>query len=115
MPPCTITRCAGANSRRKIGGSSFNARTEVLVETTYGGRTKQHQYDYVIVARGFDPLWFTALLDQPTREAFQAVISGPDGGRLERSIGPDLSIAGLTPRLHLPMLAGVAQGPGFPN
>jgi mycobactin lysine-N-oxygenase len=89
--------------------------TEVLVETTYGGRTQLHQYDYVIVARGFDPLWFIALLDQPTREAFQAVTGGPDREVLERSVGPDLSISGLTPRLHLPMLAGVAQGPGFPN
>jgi mycobactin lysine-N-oxygenase len=24
-------------------------------------------------------------------------------------------VAGLTPALHLPMLAGLAQGPGFPN
>jgi mycobactin lysine-N-oxygenase len=27
----------------------------------------------------------------------------------------DLSVAGLTPPLHLPVLAGLAQGPGFPN
>jgi len=34
---------------------------------------------------------------------------------LERAIGHDLAVAGLHPRLHLPVLAGVAQGPGFPN
>ena len=27
----------------------------------------------------------------------------------------DLSVAGLDPPLHLPVLAGLAQGPGFPN
>jgi mycobactin lysine-N-oxygenase len=27
----------------------------------------------------------------------------------------DLSVAGLSPPLHLPVLAGLAQGPGFPN
>jgi mycobactin lysine-N-oxygenase len=26
-----------------------------------------------------------------------------------------LSVAGLIPPLHLPVLAGLAQGPGFPN
>jgi mycobactin lysine-N-oxygenase len=34
---------------------------------------------------------------------------------LERAIGTDLSVTGFAPRLHLPMLAGIAQGPGFPN
>jgi mycobactin lysine-N-oxygenase len=34
---------------------------------------------------------------------------------LERSIGTDLSVTGFAPHLHLPMLAGIAQGPGFPN
>ena len=27
----------------------------------------------------------------------------------------DLSVAGLCPPLHLPVVAGLAQGPGFPN
>ena len=34
---------------------------------------------------------------------------------LERVIGHDLAVPGLRPRLHLPILAGLAQGPGFPN
>jgi mycobactin lysine-N-oxygenase len=89
--------------------------SEVVVETVYSGRTHLHQYDYVIVARGFDPLWFTNLFDQPTLEYFHAVTDGANRGNLERSIAADLSISGLAPRLHLPMLAGVAQGPGFPN
>ena len=27
----------------------------------------------------------------------------------------DLSVTGLDPPLHLPVVAGLAQGPGFPN
>jgi hypothetical protein len=34
---------------------------------------------------------------------------------LGRRIEPDLSVAGLNPPLHLPVVAGLAQGPGFPN
>jgi mycobactin lysine-N-oxygenase len=34
---------------------------------------------------------------------------------LERVIDVDLSVAGLAPPLHLPVMAGLAQGPGFPN
>ena len=30
-------------------------------------------------------------------------------------IDVDLSVAGLAPPLHLPVMAGLAQGPGFPN
>ena len=38
-----------------------------------------------------------------------------DGGELERLIDVDLSVSGLEPPLHLPVMAGLAQGPGFPN
>ncbi len=34
---------------------------------------------------------------------------------MERAIGHDLSVTGLQPKLHLPTLAGLTQGPGFPN
>ena len=30
-------------------------------------------------------------------------------------IDVDLSVSGLAPPLHLPVMAGLAQGPGFPN
>jgi len=38
-----------------------------------------------------------------------------DGSSIEHAILEDLSLAGFMPTLHLPMLAGIAQGPGFPN
>jgi mycobactin lysine-N-oxygenase len=34
---------------------------------------------------------------------------------IERNIERDLSLRGFSPRLHLPMLSGPSQGPGFPN
>jgi mycobactin lysine-N-oxygenase len=30
-------------------------------------------------------------------------------------IDVDLSVSGVAPPLHLPVMAGLAQGPGFPN
>jgi mycobactin lysine-N-oxygenase len=37
------------------------------------------------------------------------------GERLEESIGHDLAVAGITPKLLLPNLSGINEGPGFPN
>ena len=72
-------------------------------------------YDYVIVAVGFNALWFTKLLQGRAYEQLAGVTGSFDRVTTERAIGEDLSIRGFEPRLHLPMLAGVAQGPGFPN
>jgi mycobactin lysine-N-oxygenase len=36
---------------------------------------------------------------------------GPERQR----VAYDLAVADLRPSLHLPVLAGLAQGPGFPN
>jgi mycobactin lysine-N-oxygenase len=35
--------------------------------------------------------------------------------KLESKIDTDMSVQGISPRLHLPMLAGPMPGPGFPN
>jgi mycobactin lysine-N-oxygenase len=35
--------------------------------------------------------------------------------RLQEGIGYDLSVNDLTPKLFLPNLSGLTQGPGFPN
>ena len=48
-------------------------------------------------------------------EARARLTAARDGELLDKRIDVDLSVAGLTPALHLPMLAGLAQGPGFPN
>src|SRR6266516_4058141 len=89
--------------------------TSVLVESEYGGKRKHDEYEYVVVARGFDVLWFRHLLDAVTHARMAEVTHSFDGRTIEHAITEDLSLNGFLPKLHLPMLAGIAQGPGFPN
>ena len=78
----------------------------------YGPDRERVAYDLVIVAPGFDGHWFERLLGDEARKRLAAA---RDGDELERRIGVDLAVEGLEPPLHLPVLAGLAQGPGFPN
>ena len=89
--------------------------TTVRVESEYDGKMNHDEYDYIVVARGFDSLWFRNLLDEDTHTRMAAVTQSFDGNVIEHAIAVDLSLEGFTPKLHLPMLAGLAQGPGFPN
>ena len=89
--------------------------TSVRVESEYNGNLKHDEYDYLVVARGFDALWFRHLLDQVTLKRLAALTHSFDGRTIEHAITQDLSLDGFLPKFHLPMLAGIAQGPGFPN
>ena len=84
---------------------------DVIVTIAYGEERERVAYDAVVVAIGFDGRWFEALLGGAARARYRQALGS---GQLERHIGLDLSVAGLAP-LHLPVLAGLAQGPGFPN
>ena len=66
----------------------------------------------VVVAIGFQPDWFEGLLGAQARGRLDEALAGAE---LERQIEVDLSVTGLRPALHLPVAAGLAQGPGFPN
>jgi mycobactin lysine-N-oxygenase len=94
---------------------------KVIVEVDYEQERERVAFDWVVVAVGFDPLWFWHLLGERARAALaDAAGDGPAGRQpartsLERAIGHDLAVTSLDPKLHLPVLAGVAQGPGFPN
>jgi mycobactin lysine-N-oxygenase len=90
----------------------------VEVEIDDGQETSRVRYDLMVTAIGFDALWW---LPQFTEAALGALaravgstgrVGMPD---VERSIGFSLAVENLAPALHLPMLAGLAQGPGFPN
>ena len=89
--------------------------TSVRVDSEYNSKMQHDEFDYVIVARGFDTLWFTHLLDENTRARLEEATQTFDARFIERAIGEDLSLSDFAPKLHLPMLAGLAQGPGFPN
>jgi mycobactin lysine-N-oxygenase len=96
---------------RRINASD----TRVHIESDYDGEMHDDEYDYVVVARGFDALWFRHLLDANTHARMAEVTHSFDGRTVEHAIAEDLSLNGFTPKIHLPMLAAIAQGPGFPN
>jgi mycobactin lysine-N-oxygenase len=85
---------------------------QVVVTIEYGTERERVAYDLVVVAIGFETRWFDGLLGS---EARRRLDGGLAGAELERRIELDLSVAGLSPPLHLPLVAGLAQGPGFPN
>lgn len=107
-----------AENVRTLAGQAvrLDARDEnVLVDVRYGDETERVAYDYVVIAVGFDPLSFVSLLEPETRRRLGERTEGWSRSHVELSIGYDLSVEGIDPPLHLPMMAGVAQGPGFPN
>jgi mycobactin lysine-N-oxygenase len=85
---------------------------DVVVTIAYGDERERVAYDAVVVAIGFDGRWFEALLGKDAGARYRDALGG---GELERVIDADLSVSGLAPPLHLPVMAGLAQGPGFPN
>ena len=85
---------------------------DVIVTIAYDEERERVAYDAVVVAIGFDGRWFEALLGADAGARYRDALGG---GELERHIDVDLSVAGLAPPLHLPVMAGLAQGPGFPN
>ena len=85
---------------------------DVIVTIAYDDERERVAYDAVVVAIGFDGRWFEGLLGENAGGRYRDALGG---GALERVIDVDLSVSGLTPPLHLPVMAGLAQGPGFPN
>jgi mycobactin lysine-N-oxygenase len=85
---------------------------QVVVTMEYGAERERVAYDFVVVAIGFQARWFEGLLGSEARLRLESALAGAE---LERRIELDLSVAGLSPPLHLPLVAGLAQGPGFPN
>lgn len=96
----------------------YNGQIRITLQTdSYGERVETvHGFDLVIDGSGADPLWFTSLLRQDALDLLELGLGGPvTRDRLEESIAHDLSVAGVTPKLFLPNLAGLNEGPGFPN
>ena len=114
---------AGAQNVRTVAGEvvRLDARPhEVDVHIEYNGRRRSQRYDYAVVATGFDPLWFEPLLTDRARVALASALGASGDQAVNRdtvthAIEHDLAVRGLSPRLHLPMLASLEQGPGFPN
>ncbi|MGL4305645.1 MAG: SidA/IucD/PvdA family monooxygenase [Mycobacteriaceae bacterium] len=75
-----------------------------------------HFFDLVIDATGVQPLWFLDLFNTATVDRMELALGWPlNQERIELNIGYDLSLVGMQPKLYLPNLASMTQGPGFPN
>jgi mycobactin lysine-N-oxygenase len=95
-----------------------DGRIWITLRTDGNGEPREtlHSFDLVIDGSGADPLWFVPLLRPSAVDLLECGLGGAlTGERLEESIGPDLAVAGVTPKLLLPNLSGVNEGPGFPN
>jgi mycobactin lysine-N-oxygenase len=93
-------------------------RIWITLSTDTNGEPREmlHNFDLVIDGSGADPLWFVPLLQRPAVDLLTLGLGGSlTCERLEDSIGHDLAVAGVTPKLVLPNLSGVNEGPGFPN
>ena len=85
---------------------------QLVVDVEYDSQRELVAYDFVVVAIGFDGSWFESILTDNARASLETALRGRE---IESAIGIDLAVRQLEPALHLPVLAGMAQGPGFPN
>ena len=117
------------------GDVEYEGQHEVVVQLDYDGQPNRKYLHMVVDATGFDQLWFERLFTRRAQGRSLDAISNVTGIRVpqaivgrptskireysaavQRVIDQDLSLKGLAgATLHLPMLAGMAQGPGFPN
>jgi mycobactin lysine-N-oxygenase len=95
-----------------------DARIRLTLSTNRGAEALEtvHGFDLVIDGSGADGLWFVSLLGQDALDLLELGLGGPlTSDALQEAIGHDLAVSGVTPKLFLPGLSGLTQGPGFPN
>jgi mycobactin lysine-N-oxygenase len=95
-----------------------DGRIRLTLSTNTGGEAVEtvHGFDLVIDGSGADALWFVPLFTQDALDVLELGMGKPmTGESLQESIGDDLAVTGVHPKLFLPGLSGLTQGPGFPN
>src|ERR1700744_1614805 len=110
-------RCAFELGRAvNLTAASEGEGVELALETAAGPAIAHHEY--VVNCTGFDLLaQLRGLFAEPVR----AELEERTGPIWEREPGAELrfdrspALEGLEPRLHIPGLAGLSQGPGFAN
>ncbi|HEX4731575.1 MAG TPA: PQQ-binding-like beta-propeller repeat protein [Solirubrobacterales bacterium] len=118
-----IARLAGEDGCRFELGRVVNVTSAdegegvgLVLETPSGRRGVRH--DYVVNCTGFDLLaQLRGLFAEPVRAELEAQV-GPIWDRprgAELHFDRSLALDGMEPRLHIPGLAGLSQGPGFAN
>jgi mycobactin lysine-N-oxygenase len=110
-------RCSFVTGRvTDVAAASGSERVRVEYEAASGLTGAEH--DYVVNCTGFDLL---AQLRTLFPTEVRAELERQTGGLWERPpgqevpIGRHLELKGVNPRLHVPGLAGLSQGPGFAN
>lgn len=97
-----------------VGGDADHVRVEYLAAE----RPASARYDYVVNCTGFDLLGqVRPLFPAEVRDEIEAQVGpfwdAPAG--FDVAFGRMLEVEGLRPRLHLPGLSALSQGPGFAN
>lgn len=89
----------------------------VSLHLNYQQKKSIKTYDQVILATGFDQVaMLKSLLSKKAERVLEQALDSPlNKQAVTKKIAPDLSVRGMYPYLHLPMLAGLMQGPGFAN
>ncbi|GAY17440.1 NADPH-dependent L-lysine N(6)-monooxygenase MbtG [Mycobacterium sp. shizuoka-1] len=103
---------------RVAHGVGADGRIRITLHTDRHGERLEtvHGFDLVIDGSGADSLWFLPLLGQDALDLLEVRLNGPvTGDRLQRAVGDDLALDAVLPKLFLPNLSGLRQGPGFPN
>lgn len=100
---------------RKISRDSLG--NNLSLEVSYYEEVEVFNYDKVIMATGHDQLAFLDdLLTSSAREALlETEIKALTSEEVSLHIDADLSLKNFFPKLHLPMVSGIRQGPGFAN
>jgi outer membrane protein assembly factor BamB len=110
-------RCAFELGRAvHVSAARGGEEVELELETAAGPAIAHHEY--VVNCTGFDFLaQLRGLFAEPVRADLEARV-GPIWDRppgAELRFDRSLALEGMEPRLHIPGLAGLSQGPGFAN
>jgi mycobactin lysine-N-oxygenase len=109
-------RCRFVTGRVTDVGAAADDRVRLEYEAP--GGTAGGEHDYVVNCTGFDLLaQLRDLFPAPVRAQVERQ-AGPLWERpagAEVPIGRALELVGMQPRLHIPGLGGLSQGPGFAN
>ncbi len=121
--PLTLSDIAYDERCRFVTGrvvyvAAADAEGGVRVDYTLAGAVSSERYDYLLNSTGFD------LLEQ-LRDLFPPAVRAEIERRVgqlwdrppevEVPFGRFLELEGMSPRLHIPGLAALSQGPGFAN
>jgi mycobactin lysine-N-oxygenase len=109
-------RCRFVTGRVTDVGAADGEGVRLEYEAPGGAASAAH--DFVANCTGFDLLaqlrtLFPATVREEIEQRSGAIWDQPAGS--EVPIGHSLELVGMRPRLHIPGLAGLSQGPGFAN